>query len=174
MFEKNPMQLPMLKIYRAICMRIAICVLPLIATLAASPSYAQAVNIQSAWANPTVPGQTSSSAFMKLTASSDTRLIAVSTPVAGVAEVHEMKMSGAMMTMRAVTGGLPLPKGKTIDLTPGGYHIMLMDLKQPLAKGSSIPLTLVFKAEDGSESKYSLNVPVASALNTDPSASGNH
>ena len=174
MFDMNPMKLPMLKTRHAICMRLAICVLPLMAIFAAPPTYAQAVNVQSAWANPTVPGQTSSSAFMKLTASSDTRLIAISTTVTGVAEVHEMKMSGAMMTMRAVTGGLLLPKGKTIDLTPGGYHIMLMDLKQPLAKGSSIPLTLVFKAEDGSESKYSLNVPVASALNTDPSASGNH
>jgi copper(I)-binding protein len=83
--------------------------------------------------------------------------------VAGVTEVHEMKMEGNVMKMRALEGGLELPAGKTVELKPGGYHVMLMDLKGPLARDSTVPLTLVFKDAKGVESRIELKVPVSTA-----------
>ena len=137
-----------------------------IALLAASlsaPAFAQTVDVQGAWARATVPGQKATGAFMKLTAKEGVKLVAASSPVAGVTEVHEMKMDGDVMKMRAVAGGLDLPAGKTVELKPGGYHVMLLDLKAPLAKGTSVPLTLVFQDAKGVETKTELNVPVAMA-----------
>ena len=98
---------------------------------------------------------------MKITAKDGAKLVSVSSPAAGVSEVHEMKMEGDIMKMRAVAGGLDLPAGKTVELKPGGYHVMLMDLKAPLAKDSTVPLTLVFKDAKGVESKVELKVAVA-------------
>lgn len=108
---------------------------------------------------------------MKITAKSDTKLVGLSTAVAAVAEVHEMKMDGDVMKMRAVPGGLDLPAGKTVELKPGGYHVMLMDLKAPLKKDSTIALTLLFKDAKGAESKTDIQVPVTLAV---PDAHGAH
>jgi copper(I)-binding protein len=119
------------------------------------------VEVKNAWARTSVQGQKATGAFMTLTAKADTRLVAVSTPVAGVAEVHEMKMDGDVMRMRALPSGLELPAGKPVALSPGGYHVMLMDLKAALPKDSTIPLTLVFKDAKGVESKLDVKLPVA-------------
>jgi len=135
--------------------------LALIAALACGTVYAQTVEIRDAWARATVKGQTATGAFMKITAKDGAKLISVSSPAAGVAQVHEMKMEGDVMKMRAVEGGLDLPAGKTVELKSGGYHVMLMDLKAPLAKDSTLPLTLVVKDAKGVESKVELKVPVA-------------
>ncbi|MES2415832.1 MAG: copper chaperone PCu(A)C [Pseudomonadota bacterium] len=126
-------------------------------------SFAQTtpVKVDKAWARATVQGQRGTGAFMNLTASEATKLVGISTPVAGVAEVHEMKMDGDVMKMRAVPGGLDLPAGKTVELKSGGYHLMLMDLKAPLAKDSTVPLTLLFRNAKGIESKLNITVPVA-------------
>ncbi len=75
-------------------------------------------------------------------------------------EVHEMKMDGNVMKMRAVPG-LELPAGKAVELKPGGYHVMLMDLKGPLAKDSTVPVTLVFKDAKGVETRQELKLPVS-------------
>ena len=118
------------------------------------------VQVSGAWIRATVPGQSGSGAFMKITSSTATRLIGVSTPVAGVAEVHEMKMQGDVMKMAPVTS-LDLPAGKTVELKLGGYHVMLMDLKQTLAKDSTVPMTLRFKDAKGVESRVNITVPVS-------------
>ncbi len=125
--------------------------------------YAQVVTVQDAWARATVPGQMATGAFMKLTAKEATRLVAVSTPVAAVAQVHEMKMDRDVMKMQAVQGGIELPAGKAVELKPGGYHLMLMDLKQPLQKDTTIAITLVFKDAKGVETKTEIRVPVTTA-----------
>ncbi|WP_296448486.1 copper chaperone PCu(A)C [Rhodoferax sp. UBA5149] len=135
--------------------------LTVIAALACGSLYAQTVEVKDAWVRTTVPGQKATGAFMKITAKEGAKLVAASTPVAGVAEVHEMKMEGDVMRMLAVQGGLDLPAGKTVELKAGGYHVMLMDLKTALPKDSTIPLTLVFKDAKGVESKVELKVPVA-------------
>jgi copper(I)-binding protein len=132
-----------------------------ILAMACGSLYAQSVEVKDAWVRTSVPGQKATGAFMKITAKDGAKLVAVSSPAAGVAEVHEMKMEGDVMKMRAVQGGLDLPAGKTVELKPGGYHVMLMDLKAPLPKDSTLPLTLVFKDAKGVESKVELKVPVS-------------
>ena len=135
-----------------------------LAALTSATAQAQAadpaITIKDAWVRTTVPGQMATGAFMKITAKEGTRLVGASTPVAGVAEVHEMKMDGDVMKMRAVPV-LELPAGKTVELKPGGYHVMLMDLKAALPKDSTVPLTLLFKDAKGVEGKLELKLPVA-------------
>ena len=118
------------------------------------------VSVQDAWVRATVPQQKATGAFMRLTAAQDMRLVAASSPVAGITEVHEMKMVDNVMKMRAVPA-LDLPAGQAVELKPGGYHIMLLDLKAPLAKDTTVPVTLTFKDAKGAESKQELNLPVA-------------
>ena len=118
------------------------------------------IDVKDAWVRSTVPGQMGTGAFMKITAKAGTQLVGVSSPVAGVGEVHEMKMDKDIMRMRAVPA-LDLPAGKTIELKPGGYHVMLMDLKQPLLKDSKVPLTLLFKDAKGVQSKLVLTLSVS-------------
>jgi len=118
------------------------------------------VRVDGAWARATVAGQTGTGAFMALTASEDLKLVSVTSPAAGVAEVHEMKIEGEVMKMRAVPT-LELPAGRTVHLKPGGYHLMLMDLKAPLLKDTVLPVTLVFRDVKGAESRLSLQLPVS-------------
>ena len=139
-------------------------ILVAVLALACGGLYAQTVEIKDAWVRTSVQGQKATGAFMKITARENMKLVGVSTPIAGVAEVHEMKMEGDVMKMRAVQGGLDLPAGKTVELSPGGYHVMMMDLKAALPKDSTVPLTLVFRDAKGVESKVELKVPVALAM----------
>ncbi|MFT3815269.1 MAG: copper chaperone PCu(A)C [Acidovorax sp.] len=117
------------------------------------------VEATGAWARATVPGQSGTGAFMKLAAGSPLKLVGVSTPAAGVAEVHEMKMEGDVMRMRALPA-LALPAHQMVELKPGGYHLMLTDLKQPLAAGQSIPLKLTFEDAQGQRSTLAVQAPV--------------
>ncbi len=126
----------------------------------ASAPNAAPVTAEGAWARTSVPGQKATGAFMKLTSKDNLQLVSASSPVAGITEIHEMKMENDVMKMRAVTS-LELPAGKAVELKPGGYHMMLLDLKAPLAKDTTVPLTLVFKDVKGVESKLELKVPVA-------------
>lgn len=120
----------------------------------------EAVEVQNAWARATVKGQMATGAFMTLTAKDGAKLVGVASPMAGVAQVHEMKMEAGVMKMAEVKGGLDLPAGKAVELKPGGYHIMLMDLKEPLMKDSTVPVTLIFKDAKGVERKMALTLPV--------------
>ena len=133
----------------------------LLLALLCGAAWGQTVEVKGAWARATVQGQKASGAFMKLTAKDGAKLVSVSSPVAGVAAVHEMKMEGDVMQMHAVDGGLDLPAGKAVELKPGGFHVMLMDLKTPLQKDTSIPMTLVFKDAKGVQSTVDIKVPVA-------------
>ena len=137
---------------------------PLIAavftTVCAVSAWAQSVTVTDAWARATVQGQKATGAFMKITSKDNAKLIAVSSPVAGVAEVHEMKMEKDVMKMAALPNGLDLPAGKAVELKPGGYHVMLMDLKAPLAKDATVPLTLTLQDAKGVKSTVALKVLV--------------
>ena len=136
-------------------------------SLISTGAFAQAVDVQGAWARATVQGQMASGAFMKLTAKDGTKLVGVASPVAGVTEVHEMKLDGDVMKMRAVEGGIELPAGKLVELKSGGYHVMLMDLKTPLQKDTTIPMTLTFKDAKGVQSTLAIKVPVSTAAPAD-------
>jgi hypothetical protein len=84
---------------------------------------------------------------MQLTANEAATLVAVESPVAGSVQIHEMQMENDVMQMRQISR-LDLPAGKSVELKPGGYQVMLMDLKQPLKKGKSVPIKLRFEAKD--------------------------
>ncbi len=117
--------------------------------------------VQGAWIRATVDGQKATGGFMTLTAQDDLRLVGFSSPAAGAAEVHEMAMSSNnVMSMRPIEG-IDLPKGKAVALQPGGYHLMLLNLKQTLAAGSSVPVTLKFKNAKGTASQLTVTVPVS-------------
>lgn len=143
----------------------------LLALLVASSAAAQALKVQNAWVRATVQGQKATGAFMQITASATTTLVGVSTPVAGLAEVHEMKMDGDVMRMRPLGQGLELPAGTAVQLKPGGYHLMLIDLKVPLQKDSTIPLTLSLRDSKGVPSTQELRIPV---LVSAPAGHGEH
>ena len=104
------------------------------------------LRIDHPYARPTPPGARAGGAYFEIEnrgAQAD-RLVRVSTPAAGAAEVHSMSMDGNMMRMRAVTA-LDIPPHATTALKPNGYHVMLLDLKRPLAAGDAVPLTLTFE-----------------------------
>jgi copper(I)-binding protein len=137
------------------------------------------VKIEGAWVRGTVEGQKGTGGFMKLTAPANMKLVGVASPAAGVGEVHEMKMEGSVMKMAEVKGGLELPAGKAVELKPGGYHIMLLDLKQALKADSQVPVTLTFANAKGEQSKVELKMPVSmrapgSAPGKDMSGHGGH
>ncbi|MFV0680247.1 copper chaperone PCu(A)C [Ottowia sp.] len=119
-------------------------VIGLLATTAAFAAQAQ-VTISEPWVRGTVPSQKATGAFMKIEAAQDVRLISATSPVAGVVEIHEMTMDGNVMKMRQLKDGLPIAKGQTAELKPGGHHVMLMDLKQQVKDGDQVPVTLTFE-----------------------------
>jgi periplasmic copper chaperone A len=117
------------------------------------------LEVKDPWVRATAANQKATGAFMRISAASGGRLVEVRSPVAGVAEVHEMTMDGNVMKMRAVSG-IDLPAGKAVELKPGGYHVMLMDLKQPLKEGDSVPITLIVELAGGKREAVDLKVPV--------------
>ena len=106
------------------------------------------VSVSDAWVRGTVQGQKAAGAFMRLKSSEGAALIAAESSVARAVEIHEMRMEGNVMRMRAVPR-LDLPAGQTIELKPGGYHMMLLDLKAPLKKGEIVPIRLKLRGKDG-------------------------
>lgn len=109
------------------------------------PAAAAQVVVSDAWVRATMPGQKTSGAYLHIRADSDAKLVGVTSPAAPRAEIHEMKMDGDVMRMRELKA-LDLPRGKTVALEPGGYHIMLLKLKTPIAAGDAVPLKLVVES----------------------------
>ncbi|NMG04983.1 copper chaperone PCu(A)C [Azoarcus taiwanensis] len=112
-----------------------------------APLFAQ-VTVEDPWVRGTVPKQQATGAFMMLTAETDARLVAAESPVAGVVEIHEMAMENDVMKMREIPA-LDLPAGQTMELKPGGYHVMLMQLKEQMVGGTVVPITLIFEDSAG-------------------------
>jgi periplasmic copper chaperone A len=137
------------------------------------------VDVTDAWIRPTVAGQMGTGGFMKLTAREDLQLVGVSSPVAKVAEVHEMRASKTdanVMEMRPVKS-LVLPKGQMVELKAGSYHLMLMEMKQLLSNGQTVPVTLHFKNAKGVASKLEIKAMVgrsASQAKSDKASESMH
>lgn len=121
--------------------------------------------VKDPWVRGTVPQQKATGAFMQLTSAQGGKLVSASSPVAGVVEIHEMTMEGNVMKMRAIPG-LELPAGKAVELKPGGFHVMLMDLKQPLKAGETVPVTLVVDGRDGKRETIEVKAPVKALAQT--------
>ena len=119
------------------------------ALFGSSAVQAQDVAVSNPWVRGTVPAQKATGAFMELKSKDDAALVSATSPVAGTVEIHEMVLENNVMKMRAIPK-LDLPAGKGVQLKPGGYHVMLMDLKQPLQKGDTVPITLKVEGKDKS------------------------
>lgn len=135
-------------------------------------AWAQTVQVADLWVRGTVAQQKATGAFMRLTADQPMRLVEVRSPVAGVVEIHEMAMVDNVMKMRAIAA-LDLPSGQAVELRPGGYHVMLMDLKGQVKEGDQVPLTLVVQTRDGQRQTLELKAP-ARALGAGPAAGMGH
>lgn len=132
----------------------------LLAAVLGLSSLAQAqVTVKEPWVRATVAQQQATGAFMQLQSPTATRLVGVSTPLTPVAEVHEMAMQGDVMRMRHVPG-LDLPAGQAVELKPGGFHVMLMNLKAQVAEGQTVPLTLSFEDANGKRETVQVQAPV--------------
>lgn len=115
------------------------------APVLSTPGFAaEAVNVGNAWARATAPGQKAAGAYMEIISAADAALVGVETPVAARAELHSMSMDGGVMRMRALEK-IDLPARKAVKLAPGGFHVMLLDIKQPLKAGDKVPLTLTVR-----------------------------
>ncbi|MCG8562370.1 MAG: copper chaperone PCu(A)C [Hyphomicrobiales bacterium] len=105
------------------------------------------IKIETPWSRATPGAAKVGAGYLKITntGSAPDRLVAVEAGVAATSEIHEMKMDGGIARMRKLADGLALPPNATVELKPGGYHLMFMELKQPLEKGQTFPATLVFE-----------------------------
>jgi hypothetical protein len=149
-------------------MRKSFVVAGFVAAFAASVSAWSQVTVSQPWVRGTVQGQKATGAFMQLKSADGAALVAAQSPVAGVVEIHEMRMENNVMRMRAIPK-LDLPAGQMVDLKPGGYHVMLMELKQPLKKGDTVPITLKLQGKDGKPQEVEVKAEVR-----DLAATGGH
>jgi copper(I)-binding protein len=143
--------------------------------LAASPAHAGDATagdlvITQAWTRATPGGAKIAGGYLTIEnkGAAPDRLTSGSSDVAGKFEIHEMAMNNGVMTMRPLEKGLPIEPGKTIKLAPGGYHLMLMDLKQPFKQGDKVPVTLEFEKAG----KVTLSLDVQGVGAQAPAASG--
>jgi copper(I)-binding protein len=137
--------------------------------LTAVPALAQPkarVDVEQAWARATPGASTEGVVYLRIVnhGPAADRLVGARTPVAASASVHETKMQNGMMTMRPLAS-LPLPPGRTVALTPGHDHIMLVGLTHSLKRGDSFPLTLRFAT--AGEVQVSVKVESAGAMHMD-------
>lgn len=136
--------------------------------LIASSSIACAeITVKDPWVRATVPQQQSTGAFMQIGSTTDVRLISAQSSVAKIVEIHEMTMDNNVMKMREI-GGVDIPSGKTIELKPGSYHVMLIYLKQQVKDGDVVPVTLIFEGKNKKKETVEVKA-LARPLNT-PSA----
>ena len=147
---------------------------PLIACLAvvAAASASANVTVSNPWVRASVAQQQATGVFMDLQSGRDNaKLQSVTTDAAASAEIHEMRMEGNVMKMRAVPG-IDLPKNQSISLKPGSFHIMLMGLKKPLSAGDKVQLTLEIVHEDGAKENVTVTAPVRALGSQAPAAHG--
>jgi copper(I)-binding protein len=124
------------------------------------------LRVSNPFARATPPGAKVAGAFMSIEnqGKEADRLVSASSPVAGLVEIHEMAMGGGMMKMRAIKG-IEVKPGATVVLKPGGYHVMLEDLKRPLKQGEQIPVQLMFEKAGTVEIKVKVE-PMGAAAHT--------
>lgn len=128
--------------------------------------------LKAPFARATLPNQPVAGAFLTISnmGETDDRLVAVSTSVAERGEVHEMAMDGDTMKMRKLADGLVIPAGESVELKPGGYHLMFMKLNQPLVEGEMVDVTLEF--ENAGTTTVSFSVMGKGAKSMDHSGHG--
>ena len=144
----------------------------LVAAACLGPAQAQ-TTVKDAWVRGTVAQQKASGMFGQISSATGGRIVAASSPVAGVVEIHEMTMEGSTMKMRAVAA-LELPAGKVVELKPGGYHVMLLDLKQQLKPGETVSVTFVIEGAGGKRETLEVKAPVRPLAGGGPPGHSGH
>ena len=127
------------------------------------------VNVTGAICRPTPEGRQVTGCYLTLTASRDDTLMTAESSASALAQVHESSMENNMMVMYEAKAGLPLPAGQAVSLAPGGNHIMLLGVKEPLAAGDTVPLTLTFASAAPVEVEASVGQPALPAGKMDHS-----
>lgn len=117
------------------------------------------VTVTDAWVRATVPQQKATGAFMKITSTSDVKLLKAESPASEFVEVHEMAMVNEIMKMRQISA-LPVAAGKTVELKPGGYHIMLLNLREQAKEGEVVPIRLIFENADRTTSQVDVKAVI--------------
>jgi uncharacterized protein YcnI len=140
----------------------------------ATPVTVGALEISGGFTRATLPNAPVGGGYISITnkGSEADRLVSAASPVAGVTQIHEMKLEGDLMKMNEVPGGVEIPAGETVALAPGGLHIMFMQLKEPLVEGTKIPLTLSFEKAGSVEVELSVESPAAKGPAEDHSMHG--
>ncbi len=126
--------------------------------LAAAPAAAQ-VAVTDAWVRATVPQQQTSGVYMTLTAAQDARLVGASSPVAAAVEIHQTRMGNNTARMRHARA-IELPAAKSVELKPGGYHLMLLGLKRQMKEGESVSIRLIVENKSGNPSSTEIKARV--------------
>lgn len=144
----------------------------LLALAACSPSGsgsgpAPTVQVTGAICRPTPVGRQMTGCYLALTAAADDRLTAVESPAANLVQIHESRMEGGMMMMRELRDGLALPAGQAVALEPGGNHLMLLGVKEPLVAGDTVALTLTFASSAPVEVTATVGQPAAAGADAD-------
>ncbi|WP_323144379.1 copper chaperone PCu(A)C [Massilia phyllosphaerae] len=142
------------------------------AGLIACAVHAQII-VSDPWVRATVPGQHATGAFLHIQSRTDSKLVRANSPIARVVEVHKMTMEHDVMRMRQIPY-LPLPAGRSVELRPGGYHIMLIELKRQVKEGDKIPLSLVFERQDGRLETIKVEAPARGLTASMPTKEGEH
>ena len=130
----------------------------------AAPALAQ-VTVNGAWVRATVPGQNIAGAYLKITSASTAWLVGGSSPAAKAVELHQMSLENNVMKMRPLAR-LELPAGTPVELKPGGYHLMLIDIAHPLARGERVPLKLMVEDKGGRRQTVDVSAEVGDAPGT--------
>jgi len=133
------------------------------AAAAQAPASAATPVVSDAWATPSMGGAKMAAGYLKITnpGGLPDRLLSAASPRAGSVMIHEMKMDGAMMSMAPVQGGVEIPAGGSVELAPGGYHMMLEGLTAPLKIGETVPVTLTFEKAGEVKAELSVRSPMA-------------
>ena len=131
--------------------------------------------VEDAWTRATADGAKVGAGYLTIrnTGSAADTLVSVATSVAGRGEIHDMTMTDGVMRMRRLAEGIEIPAGGSVSLKPGGMHLMLMDLKGPLAEGGRVTVTLTFKS--GASGDVVLPVrPIGAKSDDDHSGHSHH
>jgi len=152
-----------------LCLAVSLAAFPI--TASAEDFTAGSIQIGNPWTRATPKGSMVAGGYMTLSnkGAAPDRLVGGTSAIAGRFEVHRMAMENGVMTMRPVEGGLEIKPGETVELKPGSFHIMLMDLKQPLEKGQKVKGTLTFEKAGKVDIEYAVE-----AIGATPAAKGGH
>ena len=134
-------------------------IIAIVALLNWGIAWAGNVTVTAPWVRASAPGQDSAAVYLRIVSQQEARVVAVTSPLAGTAEIHSMTHDNGIMKMRALEA-LLLPAGQEVELGSGGTHLMLQDLKRPLKAGSKVPLVFIIQFADGHKERVKVKAEV--------------